>query len=102
MKKWYVKNLGEASFADESLDRIKTLFSKEYEEAGRPADMAVFMRHESEGRLHCEIMIYFSAAADSIAKKVDAMPATKPSLTGLDIFCGPKKAWSVLFPENGL
>ncbi|KAA3613375.1 MAG: hypothetical protein DWQ05_17960 [Calditrichaeota bacterium] len=100
MNNWYVKNLGDANFADESLDRIKALFLEEYEKADRPNDMAVFFRHESEGRLHCEVKVYFSPKANVLAKNFDALPCSKPSFYGLAILAGSKNALSTLFSRN--
>ena len=63
-------------------------------------DMAVFIRHESEGRLHCEIMVYFSPASVAIAKGFDADPCEKPSPAGLSLLLGAEDSWQALFPEQ--
>ncbi len=42
---------------------IEEKFLQAFTPAGRPSDMAVFTRLESDGRLHCEAIAYFSAAA---------------------------------------
>ncbi len=62
-------------------------------------DMAVFTRPESEGRLYCEVIAYFSPAAASVAKAFDAEPCLKPERTGLGLLAGDQNCWSVLFPE---
>lgn len=100
MSNWFVKNLGEATFAEESLDHIKGLFLSEYEKANRPNDMALFMRHESEGRLHCEVKIYFSPAAHGVANSVQATPCRKPSIDGLEFLARSNDSWFLLFIEN--
>jgi len=94
---WFVKNLGEATLADDSIDHIKALFLSEYGETGFPDDMAIFIRHESEGRLHCEVKVYFSPAAGILADKMDAMPCSRPSPDSLDLLAGSDKSRSVLF-----
>ena len=101
MSGWFSKNLGDAMLASDPLYRIEGLFSPEYARAGSPADMAVFMRHESEGRLHCEIKAYFSPAAAVVAKAVDADPCARPSRDGLSLLAGSMESWPALFPERG-
>ncbi len=61
--------------------------------------MAVLTRPESEGRLHCEVIAYFSPAAADIAKAFDAEPCEKPARAGLGLLIGDESSWSVLFPE---
>jgi len=67
--------------------------------AGSPLEMAVFTRPESEGRLHCEVMAYFSPAAREVAEAFDAEPCGKPARAGLGLLVGMEECWSVLFPE---
>ena len=95
-----MKNLGDAMLADDQQDRIKQLLLLAYEQAGRPKEMAAFIRHESEGRLHCEVKIYFSPMSADVAREVDAQPCAKPSTDGLSIFAGPDDSWHVLFPKH--
>ena len=102
MSVWFTINLGDAMLAGESLDHIKTLFLSEYEKAKNANEMAVFIRHESEGRLHCEVKIFFSPASVIVAEAVDAIPCKKPSSDGLDLLAGSEKSWSVFFPRNGV
>ncbi len=81
-------------------DRIKALFLSTYSDAGNPKGMAAFIRHESEGRLHCEVNIYFSPMSTAIAKEVDAEPCAKPSKGGLSLLAGSQDSWLMLFPEK--
>lgn len=101
MRVWFESNLGDAMLAGESLDHIKALFLSEYEKANRATDMAVFVRHESEGRLHCEVKVYFSPASRVVAEAVDAIPCKKPSTDGLGLLAGSQESWSVFFPGKG-
>jgi hypothetical protein len=78
---------------------IEEAFVDAFVAAGRPTRMAVFTRPESEGRLHCEVMAYFSPAAQDVAQGFDAEPCEKPARTGLGLLAGMEKCWSVLFPE---
>jgi uncharacterized protein YeaO (DUF488 family) len=102
MRNWFAGNLGDATLAGESMDHGKALFLSEYEKANRPADVAVFVRHESQGRLHCEVKIYFSPASAVVAEAVDAVPCRKPSSDGLGLLAGSPESWPVLFPEHGI
>jgi hypothetical protein len=98
MSVWFTKNLGDAMLAEESLEQIKTLFLSAYERAGNANEMALFFRHESEGRLHCEVKIYFPPASALVAEAVDATPCSKPSPDGLGLLAGSEAVWPVLFP----
>ena len=97
---WRAKRLGDPLLAEESLALIQEVFRSEYERAGRPADMAVFVRHESEGRLHCEAHAYFSPAAARIARAVEAVPCRRPSPEGLGLLAGAPASWRALFPDR--
>ncbi len=101
MRNWFESNLGDAMLAGESLDQVKALFLAEYEKANRPASMAVFVRHESDGRLHCEVKAYFSPASAVVAEAVDAVPCEKPDSVGLGLLAGAADSWPVFFPGNG-
>jgi hypothetical protein len=66
MDSWYSKDLGDGILAatpSNEIKEIKEVFTRLYHVAGKPIDMAVFTRHELEGRLHCEVIAYFSPAA---------------------------------------
>jgi len=78
---------------------IEAAFLAAFAAAGRLPEMAVFTRPESEGRLHCEIMAYFSPAAYEVAQAFDAEPCGKPVRAGLGLLAGQEACWPVLFPE---
>jgi len=59
MNVWFTKNLSDAMLAWEELGKIKELFLSAYEMDNNSNEVAVFIRHESEGRLHCEVKVYF-------------------------------------------
>ena len=58
MTVWFAKNLGDGILAGEPLGQIEGLLRSAYAKAGNPKDFAAFIRHESEGRLHCEVKIW--------------------------------------------
>jgi hypothetical protein len=99
MSTWYFIGLGDGMVAVEPSEEIQALFSQVHAATGNPADMAVFTRHESEGRLHCEVVAYFSPKAADIARAFDAEPCQKPERTGLGLLAGSEQAWSALFGE---
>ena len=101
MNSWYSLSLGDGMMAPTPSDEIEKSFSQVFQRAGSPPDMAVFTRPESEGRLYCEVIAYFSPAASEVAKEFDAEPCAKPLRMGLGLLAGDERAWSVLFPESG-
>ena len=98
MSTWFTSNLGDAMLAGEALDHIKALFHSTHEGINDSMEMAVFMRHESEGRLHCEVKIYFSPAAADVAKSVGAIACQKPASGGLSLLAGSNESLTVFFP----
>jgi hypothetical protein len=97
---WYSKSLGDATLASQPLDHLKELFLLEYAKAGIPKDMAVFIRHESEGRLQCELIAYFSPAAVAVSVAADADPCARPSMDSLSMLAGDEASWPLLFPDQ--
>ncbi|NOH02413.1 MAG: hypothetical protein HND47_10910 [Chloroflexi bacterium] len=97
---WYSLPLGDGMTANEPSEEIRAAFWDAFKSAGEPADMAVFTRHESEGRLHCEVVAYFSPSASGLAKLFEAEPCQRPSRSGLDLLAGAGGSGSVLFPES--
>src|SRR5262249_38802954 len=100
MNSWYSVSLGDGMIAPSPSAEIEDAFAPAFAAAGNPAEMAVFTRPESEGRLHCEVMAYFSPAAQAIAKAFEARPCKKPERSGLGLLAGDPGCWSVLFPES--
>ncbi|MBC7949445.1 MAG: hypothetical protein H7Y42_16280 [Chitinophagaceae bacterium] len=100
MDTWYSKELGDGMMAATPSAEIEDVFLRLFDAAGKPLSMAVFTRPESEGRLHCEIIAYFSPAAKDVAKAFDAQPCGKPARAGLGLLAGDELSWSALFPER--
>jgi hypothetical protein len=101
MSLWFRKNLGDALLAWEELGQIEELFLSLYGKDNSSNEVAVFIRHESEGHLHCEVKAYFSPSLVMMAGQVDADPCKRPSLDGLSLLVGSEDSWSSLFPELG-
>jgi hypothetical protein len=85
--------------AEEQLNRVKELFLSEYSKSNSPKEMALFMRHESEGRLHCELNVYFPPASAVVARAVDAAACPRPSPDDLGLLAGSADSWAILFPD---
>lgn len=80
---------------------IEETFARLFPAATRSPEMAIFTRPESEGRLHCEVIAYFSPASEKLAGKFDAESCEKPARAGLTLLAGDEASWSALFPEEG-
>lgn len=100
MNCWFTKNLGDAMLAGEALEHIKEFFLLEYGTDNNSKKQAIFIRHESEGRLHCEVKAYFSPATSVVAWAVNATPCNRPCADGLSLLAGSEEAKSILFPKN--
>jgi hypothetical protein len=99
MSAWFAKSLGDAMLAGEALAQLEEFFLSEYGKSGSSDNIAIFIRHESEGRLHCEVKAYFSPGAVIVAEKVDADPCARPSRDGLSLLMGSENSWQALFPK---
>lgn len=100
MDTWYFISLGDGMTSGTFSAEIEETFVRIFSTAGRPPAMAVFTRPESEGRLHCEVIAYFSPAAQHVAETFDAEPCGRPTRAGLGLLAGDEDSWSVLFPES--
>lgn len=96
---WYFITLGDGMWAPTISAQIEEKFLRLFKEAGKPVDMAVFTRSESEGRLHCEVIAYFSPASGDVAEVFDAEPCEKPLRAGLGLLAGDPNYWGFFFPE---
>ena len=99
-KAWYSLRLGDGMTSGALVSEIESAFARSFGSANPPAEMAVFTRAESEGRLHCEVIAYFSPAAQELAEAFDAEPCDPPRRSGLGLLAGEEAAWSILFPEG--
>jgi hypothetical protein len=100
MENWYFVSLGDGMTSGAVSAEIEEAFAPLFAAARRPPAMAVFTRPESEHRLHCEVIAYFSPAAEPVAKTFDAEPCEQPAQAGLGLLAGDPGCWSVLFPET--
>lgn len=99
MKTWYSLSLGDAMMAHQPSEQIREAFEKFVSKNGSSSDLAIFTRNESEGRLHCEVIAYFSPAVSVLAIRFDAEPCPRPERSELTLLAGNDQSWLSLFPE---
>lgn len=87
MPNWFYKNLGDATLVVPALDRVCALFDHLYADTNS-SSVALYTRHESEGRLHCQLVLYCSPAASELAAALQAVACRAPSLQGLHLLKG--------------
>lgn len=99
MQTWFSQQLGDGVWAYGPKEEIRAQFAPLFNAAGQPPDMAVFTRHELEGRLQCEVVAYFSPAAVALAQARGATPCQRPTPHDLDLLAGDAACWAVLFAD---
>jgi len=99
LKHWFSKNLGDAMMAYAKIEELKKLIFTICGKISLTNDMAVFIRHESEGHLHCEVKVYFSPKFAIFANKLKIIPCEKPSEFSLGLLIGNEKAKNILFAK---
>lgn len=97
---WYALNLGDALLAGPQLDRITQLFQVIRTEHPQPDTPALFVRHESEGKLHCDVIVYFPPALELLAQQLQASHCAAPSANDLGLLAGDNRAWTIWFPDR--
>ena len=97
MANWFSLALGDGVLAFEPKEALREQFPAAYNAAGQPAHMAVFTRHEMEGRLQCEVIAYFTPAASALAQHMGAEPCEQPTPDELDLLAGDTEAAAHFF-----
>ena len=100
MSQWFSLPLGDGVLAFEPKDALREQFPAAFQAAGQPAHMAVFTRHEMEGRLQCEVIAYFTPAAGALARQTGAQPCEQPSPNELDLLVGDAGAAKHFFGDG--
>ena len=100
MTTWYSLSLGDGMTSGTAAAEIQEAFERLLAAGPHFREAAVFTRPESEGRLHCEVIAYFSPATHDVAKSFDAEPCAQPARAGLAVLAGDETSWSALFPEE--
>lgn len=98
MQSWFVLNAGDAMLAADALDEVRACFAR----AGPSARAsAVLMRHESEGRLHCELKLYFPPELAALALGLGATRCAAPAPAGLGVLAGDPGRLARLHVDSG-
>lgn len=100
MAHWFFLALGDGVLAFEPKEALRERFPAAFEAAGRPTHMAVFTRHEMEGRLQCEVIAYFTPAASVLAQQMGALPCEQPTADELDLLTGDTGAVAHFFSDG--
>lgn len=87
MSHWHHKMLGDAVTAAIYTREIEQVFAAYFEKAGRPAGMAVFTK-QIPGPLHCDVIAYFTPAAEKVAKALLADVCSAPGHNDLQLLVG--------------
>lgn len=93
---WHCLNFGDALLAEAQHAALIADFQRRYSASATPR--ALMARHESEGRLHCELWVYFSPGCEVLAEAWQASPCRAPSGKGLSYSVTVGKAWRSAFP----
>lgn len=96
--RWYCRVLGDATLAAPLLDELCAAFAAAV--AAGECGGGLFLRHESEGQLHCSVKVYFSPGAAAVAPRLGARPCLTPGKDGLSLLAGDAGAWAA--EENDL
>ncbi|NJD30594.1 MAG: hypothetical protein FIB04_01745 [Gammaproteobacteria bacterium] len=97
MTKWHTLSLGDAATAQVPLMHLQEEFEEEFAAGDRAPDAAVFVRYESEGRLHCEAVVFIAPGAAVLAERFGARPCARPARAGLDLVAGDERCWDVIW-----
>ena len=96
MYSWFKKELGDAVWAAPYLETLKEMFASIYGSSHAAGEAVVLVKYDSASHLHCEVTVYFSPAATTLATAVNAEPCVQPSFTDLSLLVGNKQTWDAL------
>lgn len=97
---WRRKELGDAIMAGPALAEVETAAGKAWS-GQAPEGFAVFTRHESEGRLHCALQVYFSPGAAALGRDLGAVACPRPAAEGLTLLVGDPAVLAALGTGGG-
>jgi len=85
---WYRLDLGAQDLADADAEQVALAVDAAWKAAGRPKGFVAYERPESNGRLHCHRVIYFSPAATHVARQLGACACAEPEPWDLSPLAG--------------
>ncbi len=95
---WYRLVLEDALTAWDEVETLREDCQAAWRAATEPDGMAVFLRHESEGQLHCRAVLYFTPGAAALAQRYAARVCVRPQGAGLSLLAGSPAAERLLSP----
>jgi hypothetical protein len=99
---WFRKNLGDAMLADaavaDAISRFIDLYQPHQHHPHHPhhpqhqqhQQAGLYLRHESDGQLHCAAILYFTPDAHALAHLMGASACLKPELYDMGLIAGWK------------
>lgn len=95
MNTWYSVNLGDGVEAFVPTGKIQESFMAAYiANGGTTNNMGAFSRYDLETNI---VTVYFTPAANLIAKMFQAVPCDKPSIKNLGLLVGDASMWDTFF-----
>lgn len=92
MHTWWQMSLGDPMLADAELDRLTHAARQARSESAQASEYALFLRHESQGHVHCELIVYFSPAAETEARAFGAQACARPAPGDISVLVGSDDA----------
>ena len=80
---WYALALGDALTAHLDIERLRERLTSGRAASPTGADVPVYLHHDSPGRLHCEVTVYFAPDLAELALELGATPCDPPPTSGL-------------------
>lgn len=100
MSGWLRANLGDALTAEAELHAIEEAFANIFLQSKHRPDAAVFIRHENDGGVHCNIIAYFSPSVAELGRQFNANECIRPSSDGLSLLVGSPRAHEFVFIDR--
>ena len=98
MGTWYAVDLGDGVEAFEPTKKIMDAFMAVYvANGGKTNNMAAFSRYDLGRNV---VTMYFTPAAEIIAKVFNASPCKKPKTDRLGLIVGDADSWRIFFPGD--
>ncbi len=94
---WHALHLDNALLADPNLEAVEAAFRQAFHARGEPENMALFIRPAPAGQQHRSLVIYFTPAAEPLARELGATPCRRPpDPSGLKLQQGAPQARALL------
>ncbi|MFE8070967.1 hypothetical protein QQM79_07895 [Marinobacteraceae bacterium S3BR75-40.1] len=89
MDSWFQLHLGDGIMAQVPCQTIREAYARARLEQALPESHVIYIRHDNEGGLQCEVTVYFPPSLEKLARQFHASPCPPPHKVGLEILAGP-------------